>query len=191
MKDYSAAYPFDFMSLRYFNAAGADPEGETGEKHDPETHLVPLVLDVAIGRSQSIKVFGTDYDTPDGTCIRDYIHVSDLAVGHLQAGVHVGPGLDQGVDVDSVAVGLALEQALFVGHGLEGLAQVLDQTEILFPHPLRIAVVDLVDLEFPQHAPVLAVVLALEVAPAIESRAFLVVGDQRPVGPLSSGRRLP
>ena len=85
LKDYSAAYPFDFMSLRYFNAAGADPEGETGEKHDPETHLIPLVLDVAIGRSQSIKVFGTDYDTDDGSCIRDYIHVTDLADAHVLA----------------------------------------------------------------------------------------------------------
>ena len=85
LKDYSAAYPFDFMSLRYFNAAGADPEGETGEKHDPETHLIPLVLDVAKGRSQSIKVFGADYDTEDGSCIRDYIHVTDLADAHILA----------------------------------------------------------------------------------------------------------
>ena len=85
LKDYSAAYPFDFMSLRYFNAAGADPEGETGEKHDPETHLIPLVLDVAKGRSKSIKVFGTDYDTEDGSCIRDYIHVTDLADAHVLA----------------------------------------------------------------------------------------------------------
>ena len=73
------------MSLRYFNAAGADPEGETGENHDPETHLIPLVLDVAKGRSKSIKVFGTDYDTDDGSCIRDYIHVTDLADAHVLA----------------------------------------------------------------------------------------------------------
>ena len=85
LKDYSAAYPFDFMSLRYFNAAGADPEGETGENHDPETHLIPLVLDVAKGRSKSIRVFGTDYDTEDGSCIRDYIHVTDLADAHVLA----------------------------------------------------------------------------------------------------------
>jgi UDP-glucose 4-epimerase len=85
LKDYNTAYPFDFMSLRYFNAAGADPEGETGEKHDPETHLIPLVLDVAKGRSESIKVFGTDYNTEDGSCIRDYIHVTDLADAHITA----------------------------------------------------------------------------------------------------------
>ena len=85
LKDYSAAYPFNFISLRYFNAAGADPEGETGEKHDPETHLIPLVLDAAAGRSKSIKVFGTDYDTEDGSCVRDYIHVTDLAAAHVLA----------------------------------------------------------------------------------------------------------
>ena len=85
LKDYSAAYPFNFMSLRYFNAAGADPEGETGEKHNPETHLIPLVLDAAAGRSKSIKVFGTDYDTEDGSCVRDYIHVTDLAAAHVLA----------------------------------------------------------------------------------------------------------
>ncbi|MGB5616007.1 MAG: UDP-glucose 4-epimerase GalE [Desulfobacterales bacterium] len=85
LKDYSTAYPFDFMSLRYFNAAGADPEGETGEKHDPETHLIPLVLDVAKGRSKSIKVFGTNYDTEDGSCVRDYIHVTDLSDAHVLA----------------------------------------------------------------------------------------------------------
>jgi UDP-glucose 4-epimerase len=85
LKDYSSAYPFDFMSLRYFNAAGADPDGEIGEKHDPETHLIPLILDVARGRSPSIKVFGTDYDTADGSCIRDYIHVTDLADAHILA----------------------------------------------------------------------------------------------------------
>jgi UDP-glucose-4-epimerase GalE len=71
--------------LRYFNAAGADPDGEIGEDHDPETHLIPLVLDAASGRRENISVFGTDYDTPDGTCIRDYIHVTDLAQAHVLA----------------------------------------------------------------------------------------------------------
>jgi len=85
LKDYAHAYGLKFVSLRYFNAAGADPEGELGEDHSPETHLIPLVLDVAAGRSQSIKVFGSDYDTRDGTCIRDYIHITDLAHAHIQA----------------------------------------------------------------------------------------------------------
>lgn len=84
-QDYSKAYDLKFVVLRYFNAAGADPEGEIGESHTPETHLIPLVLDAASGKRQDIKVFGTDYDTPDGSCIRDYIHVYDLATAHLLA----------------------------------------------------------------------------------------------------------
>lgn len=84
-RDYQKAYGLQFVVLRYFNAAGADPEGELGESHDPETHIIPLVLDAASGKRADIKVFGTDYDTPDGSCIRDYIHVSDLADAHLRA----------------------------------------------------------------------------------------------------------
>lgn len=84
-KDYHQAYGLQFVVLRYFNAAGADPDGEIGESHNPETHLIPLVLDAASGRRAEIKVFGTDYDTPDGSCIRDYIHVYDLATAHLLA----------------------------------------------------------------------------------------------------------
>jgi UDP-glucose 4-epimerase len=71
--------------LRYFNAAGADPQGRLGEDHNPETHLIPLVIDAALGRRPEIAVFGTDYPTPDGTCIRDYIHVADLADAHIRA----------------------------------------------------------------------------------------------------------
>ena len=85
LNDYSDAYGLKYASLRYFNAAGADPEGEVGELHNPETHLIPLILDVAAGRREDIKIFGTDYDTPDGTCIRDYIHVTDLAEAHILA----------------------------------------------------------------------------------------------------------
>jgi UDP-glucose 4-epimerase len=76
-------YGIEYLSLRYFNAAGADSEGGTGEDHDPETHLIPLVLDAAMGRKPHIQIMGTDYPTPDGTCIRDYIHVSDLASAHV------------------------------------------------------------------------------------------------------------
>lgn len=82
---YAEAYRMRSVSLRYFNAAGADPEGETGERHDPETHLVPLVLQAALGQRRHIDIYGTDYPTPDGTAIRDYVHVSDLAVAHLRA----------------------------------------------------------------------------------------------------------
>jgi UDP-glucose-4-epimerase GalE len=76
-------YGLEFLSLRYFNAAGADRDGEFGEDHDPETHLIPLVLHAAAGRRQEVRILGTDYPTPDGTCLRDYIHVTDLARAHV------------------------------------------------------------------------------------------------------------
>jgi UDP-arabinose 4-epimerase len=82
---YGQAYAMRSVSLRYFNAAGADAEGEIGEDHQPETHLVPLVVKAALGQGPAIEVFGTDYPTPDGTAIRDYIHVDDLADAHLRA----------------------------------------------------------------------------------------------------------
>jgi UDP-glucose 4-epimerase len=85
LHDYHTAYGLQSFSLRYFNAAGADPEGEIGERHDPETHLIPLILQVASGRRPSVAILGRDYDTPDGTCIRDYVHVMDLAKAHDQA----------------------------------------------------------------------------------------------------------
>jgi UDP-glucose 4-epimerase len=85
MQDYARAYGLRIAALRYFNAAGASQEGDLGESHEPETHLIPLVLQVAAGRRRAITVFGDDYDTPDGTCIRDYVHVEDLADAHLLA----------------------------------------------------------------------------------------------------------
>jgi UDP-glucose 4-epimerase len=85
LEDYDRAYGLKAICLRYFNAAGADPEGRLGERHDPESHLIPLVLQAASGRRESITVFGNDYNTPDGTCIRDYIHVGDLCDAHLLA----------------------------------------------------------------------------------------------------------
>lgn len=85
LENYDKAYGLKSTSLRYFNVAGADPGGELGERHDPETHLIPLVLQVASGRREDISVYGRDYPTKDGTCIRDYIHVSDLCDAHLLA----------------------------------------------------------------------------------------------------------
>ena len=85
LQDFDRAYDFRSVSLRYFNAAGADPEGMLGEDHNPETHLIPLVLQTALGHRESISIFGTDYDTPDGSCVRDYIHVTDLAQAHILA----------------------------------------------------------------------------------------------------------
>lgn len=85
LADYDQAYGLKSVCLRYFNAAGADPDGQLGERHDPETHLIPLVLQAASQRRRHISVFGRDYDTPDGTCVRDYIHISDLCDAHWLA----------------------------------------------------------------------------------------------------------
>lgn len=93
LRDTAAANGLQAIALRYFNAAGSDPEGRLGERHDPETHLIPLVLQAAAGKREAISIFGTDYGTPDGTCIRDYIHVNDLASAHIAAVEHLF-GLD-------------------------------------------------------------------------------------------------
>lgn len=85
LRDACAAHGFGAVALRYFNAGGADPEGELGEEHEPETHLIPLVLQAAHGTRPTVSVFGRDYDTPDGTCVRDYVHVTDLAAAHVAA----------------------------------------------------------------------------------------------------------
>jgi len=102
------AHGLQHVSLRYFNAAGADAEGEIGEWHDPETHLIPLVLDAALGRRPEIEIFGTDYPTPDGSAIRDYIHVSDLAEAHVLALGHLERG----------GASLALNLATGQGHSV-------------------------------------------------------------------------
>ncbi len=91
LADYAAAYPLGVTSLRYFNAAGAAADGSIGEDHTPETHLIPLVLQVALGQRPHIEIFGTDYPTPDGTCVRDYVHVEDLAEAHLLALEQIQP----------------------------------------------------------------------------------------------------
>lgn len=85
LEAYDRAYGLRYISLRYFNAAGADPEGEIGEDHQPESHLIPIILQTALGLRNEIQLFGTDYPTPDGTCIRDYIHIADLSQAHLLA----------------------------------------------------------------------------------------------------------
>ena len=85
LKSFAHAYGLSFAAFRYFNAAGASEDGTIGEDHQPETHLIPLVFDAATGRRDHIKIFGTDYDTPDGTCLRDYVHVDDLSRAHIAA----------------------------------------------------------------------------------------------------------
>ena len=97
LPDYDRAHGLQSICLRYFNAAGADPEARLGERHDPETHLIPLVLQAASSRRESISIFGTDYDTPDGTCVRDYIHIHDLALAHWLALEHLRNGGESGV----------------------------------------------------------------------------------------------
>lgn len=94
LADYRQAYGLRSVSLRYFNAAGADPNGKNGERHHPETHLIPLILKAASGERSSITVYGKDYETPDGTCIRDYIHVVDLCEAHLLSLMHLSSGGD-------------------------------------------------------------------------------------------------
>jgi UDP-glucose 4-epimerase len=110
LADYAVAYGWGFACLLYFNASGASPEGGIGEDHDPETHLIPLVIQAALGRRPAVEVFGTDYPTPDGTCVRDYIHVDDLAEAHLLAlealapgkGLHYNLGTGRGYSVREV-----------------------------------------------------------------------------------------
>jgi UDP-glucose 4-epimerase len=85
LRAYSLAQGWSYVALRYFNASGADESGLLGEQHNPETHLIPLILQVALGQRDAIRIYGQDYETPDGTCIRDYIHVNDLATAHIQA----------------------------------------------------------------------------------------------------------
>jgi UDP-glucose 4-epimerase len=92
LADYAQAYRFGYAALRYFNAAGASPDGDLGEDHDPESHLIPIVLQVALGQRDAISVFGEDYPTADGTCVRDYVHVDDLADAHLKALALLEPG---------------------------------------------------------------------------------------------------
>ncbi|ADC62889.1 UDP-glucose 4-epimerase GalE [Allochromatium vinosum] len=96
LADFEQAHGLGWIALRYFNAAGADPEGEVGEDHDPETHLIPLALQAAAGRGPQLQVFGDDYPTPDGSCIRDYIHVADLAEAHVRSLAHLRAGEGSG-----------------------------------------------------------------------------------------------
>ncbi|MGP3778057.1 UDP-glucose 4-epimerase GalE [Halanaerobium saccharolyticum] len=97
LKRYDDIHGINFVSLRYFNAAGADPEGEIGEAHDPETHLIPIVLQTALGIRDKIYIFGDDYPTRDGSCIRDYIHVNDLAAAHVLAVEALADGKDSSI----------------------------------------------------------------------------------------------
>jgi UDP-glucose-4-epimerase GalE len=120
LADYAAAYPFGYCALRYFNAAGAAADGTIGEDHDPETHLIPLVFQAATGKRPAVTVFGTDYPTPDGTCVRDYIHVDDLAEAHILALDKLGPGVGLKYNV-GVGRGYSVREVIRTAEEVSGL----------------------------------------------------------------------
>lgn len=111
LDDFAAAYGIGFAALRYFNASGAAADGVIGEDHRPESHLIPIVLQVALGQREMITIFGDDYPTPDGTCIRDYIHVDDLASAHLKALTRLQPGKGLKLNLGS-GVGYSVQQVI-------------------------------------------------------------------------------
>lgn len=118
--DYADAYPFGFCALRYFNASGASADGSIGEDHNPETHLIPLVLQAAMGKIPHVTIFGTDYPTPDGTCIRDYIHVDDLALAHILALDKIGPGTKLAYNV-GIGRGYSVREVVRTAEEVSGL----------------------------------------------------------------------
>ena len=122
LDDYAAAYGFGFAALRYFNAAGASPAGGIGEDHDPESHLVPIVLQVALGQRESISIYGDDWPTPDGSCVRDYIHVDDLGDAHLRA-------------LERLEFGRGIKVNLGTGNGYS-VRQIIDACRQVTGHPI-------------------------------------------------------
>ncbi len=120
LEDFCRAYGLRYVYLRYFNAAGADSEGEIGEWHEPETHLIPNLLDAALGIRSCAEIFGTDYDTPDGTCIRDFIHVTDLAEAHVKALVYLLEGGDSDVFNLGTGTGYSVREVVGVVEKVTG-----------------------------------------------------------------------
>ncbi|MEN8217790.1 MAG: UDP-glucose 4-epimerase GalE [Pseudomonadota bacterium] len=122
LADYDRAYGLKSVCLRYFNAAGADPDGQLGERHVPETHLIPLVLQAASGRREAITVYGQDYDSPDGTCIRDYIHINDLCQAHLLALEQLLSGAESAAYNLGNGAGFSVKQVIDVAKEVTGKA---------------------------------------------------------------------
>ena len=120
LMDFDAAYGLKSVMFRYFNAAGADPNGLLGEAHDPETHLIPLVLMAGLGKLESVSIFGTDYPTPDGTCIRDYIHVTDLADAHILGMEYLLQGGDTAVFNLGNGSGFSVKQVIETAQKVTG-----------------------------------------------------------------------
>lgn len=117
---FETIYGLKSIRLRYFNAAGADPEGDIGELHNPESHLIPIILSAALGDRDEIAVYGTDYDTPDGTCVRDYIHVNDLANAHLLALRYLEAGNPSDVFNLGNGSGYSVQQIIDIARGITG-----------------------------------------------------------------------
>jgi UDP-glucose-4-epimerase GalE len=122
IQSYHKSYGLNYVTLRYFNASGADPEGDIGEEHDPETHLIPNALKAAAGLGKGLTLFGTDYDTPDGTCVRDYIHVNDIAAAHLDAMTAFDKGLTQTEVNIGTGVGISVLEIIKMIETVTGLA---------------------------------------------------------------------
>jgi len=120
MNDFAHAYDLRYIALRYFNASGSDPDGDIGEWHEPETHLIPIVLEAALGERSHIEIFGTNYETPDGTCIRDYIHVSDLAEAHILALEHLKTGGESGAYNLGTGCGHSVREVIDVCQEISG-----------------------------------------------------------------------
>ena len=116
----SKAHGLNYVSLRYFNACGADATGQIGEAHDPESHLIPLVLQVPNGKRESVSIYGTDYDTPDGTCIRDYIHVTDLAKAHILAVEYLARGGESDIFNLGNGVGYSVREVIETARSVTG-----------------------------------------------------------------------
>ncbi len=129
LQDFYSSYGFRYVSLRYFNAAGAEPEGRIGESHNPETHLIPLVLKTAKGERKSIKIFGTDYPTPDGTAIRDYIHVLDLADAHILALEYLLEGEESSVFNLGYGLGYSVKEVIETAKKVTGIDFLVEEAE--------------------------------------------------------------
>lgn len=120
MKWTGVAHGLRYVALRYFNACGADKSGEIGEAHSPETHLIPLILQVPNGQRESVSIFGTDYDTKDGTCVRDYIHVTDLAQAHILAVKYLAKGGESDVFNLGNGVGFTVKEVIETARKVTG-----------------------------------------------------------------------
>jgi len=126
LRNLHRAIGLESASLRYFNAAGADPSGAVGEDHSPETHLIPIALDVALGKREKLQIFGNDYPTPDGTCVRDYVHVTDLAVAHVKA-------------IERLEAGCAGCEAFNLGNGKGfSVLEIIDSVRKVTGHPIPV-----------------------------------------------------